>query len=246
MIRAFCKVFIASAVATAAMASVASASPAYNANLVDPGFYAGSGNPNSGFTVNTQNGVEIGLGVHYRFGASVAPSPTTGNVYIVKDGGQPCYSTTCALWNFDFSVNLQANGANPTLHLSDITSLMTITNVGTGDTFSLDPLHAFSDNYGWNGGPSDNTALTNLSSDWGFQNSENLGFFFPGFDPYAAGTYKIELSVAEGATSLGSVSETIEAVPSPGTLSLFAAGLGVLGMLGWRRKRKAVGAVAAL
>ena len=34
-------------------------------------------------------------------------------------------------------------------------------------------------------------------------------------------------------------SATFEAVPLPGSLPLFASGLGALGLLGWRRKRKA-------
>ncbi|MGZ5866501.1 MAG: hypothetical protein ACXWKC_14070, partial [Xanthobacteraceae bacterium] len=38
-----------------------------------------------------------------------------------------------------------------------------------------------------------------------------------------------------------SVAET----PIPGALPLFASGLGALGLLGWRRKRKAVAAIAA-
>jgi len=227
------------------MVGAASATPAYDTSLASPGFYAGSGNPNSGFTVNTQGGVELGLGVHYRYGASVSPSPTTGNVYTVMDGGQPCYSTTCALWNVDFSVNLQA-GSNTGLHLSDITASMTVTDVGTSSSVSFDPLALFPDDYGWNGGPTDNTAANNLSTDWGFQNSENLAFFFPGFDPNKADTYNIALSVSSKAgTSLGSVSETINAVPEPGTLPLFAAGLGLLGMLGWWTKRKNVRASAA-
>jgi PEP-CTERM motif len=38
---------------------------------------------------------------------------------------------------------------------------------------------------------------------------------------------------------------TIEAVPLPAALSLFASGLGVMGLLGWRRRRKMAKAVAA-
>lgn len=207
----------------------------YDTSLASPGFYAGSGNPNSGFTVNTANGVEIGLGVHYRYGASVPPSPTTGSVYTVQDGGQPCYSTTCALWNFDFSVNLQASGSN-VLTLSDITSQMTITNVRTGSFLTFDPL-SIADNAGWNG--SKNVAVSNLSTDWGFQNSENLAFFPITFNPYLAGTYNIAFSVQDlQGNSLGSVSETINAVPEPATIALFGAGLvGLLGF-GLMRRRK--------
>ena len=241
MIRTSFKIFIAGALATVAMGGVASATQ-YNQTLASPGFYAGSGNPDSGFTVNTANGVEIGLGVHYRYGADVPPSPITGSRYIVHVGGQPCYSYTCALWNFDFSVNLQANSPNAGLTLSDITSLMTLTNLGTGHSTSFDPLAAFPDSSGWDG--SKNTAVDNLKTDWGFQNSENFAWSLPGFNPYQSGIYKVELSVAQNGSSLGSVSETIHAVPSPGTLPLFASGLGIICLLGWRRKRRSAVAEA--
>jgi hypothetical protein len=243
--RAVFRTFVAGAIATIAMGGAASATgmTSYNDTLASPGFYAGSGNPQTGFTVYTNNGVEIGLGVHYRHGANVLPSPTTGSVYTVQDGGQPCYTTTCALWNFDFSVNLQAASGNAGLHLSDITSLMTLTKVG-GNTVSFDPLSAYPDSAGWNGAK--NYAIDYESTDWGFQNSENFGWSLPGFNPYLAGTYNVELSVTQKSTgeSLGSVSETINAVPSPGTLPLFASGLGIICLVGWRRKRRSVVAMA--
>jgi hypothetical protein len=34
----------------------------------------------------------------------------------------------------------------------------------------------------------------------------------------------------------------VSSVPVPATLPLFATGLGALGLLGWRRKRKAIAA----
>ena len=74
----------AGAIAAASTVSVAQAAVVYDTSLVDPpGFYAGSGNPNSGFTVNTVNGAEFGLGVHDRYGADVPPTPSSGSVYHV-------------------------------------------------------------------------------------------------------------------------------------------------------------------
>ena len=46
---------------------------------------------------------------------------------------------------------------------------------------------------------------------------------------------------AEGSFEIGTASAT----PLPGALPLFASGLGALGVLGWRRKRKATAALAA-
>jgi hypothetical protein len=41
----------------------------------------------------------------------------------------------------------------------------------------------------------------------------------------------------------GEIRGQLAPVPLPGALPLFATGLGALGVLGWRRKRKAAGAV---
>jgi hypothetical protein len=38
---------------------------------------------------------------------------------------------------------------------------------------------------------------------------------------------------------------TVAATPLPAALPLFAGGLGVIGLLGWRRKRKNAAAIAA-
>jgi hypothetical protein len=45
--------------------------------------------------------------------------------------------------------------------------------------------------------------------------------------------------------SPGVWSDDVSAVPLPAALPLFATGLGALGLLGWRRKRKASAVLAA-
>jgi hypothetical protein len=245
---------IAGATAAMSIVGVAQAATVYDTSLVDPpGFYAGSGNPNSGFTVNTVNGAEFGLGVHNRYGADVPPTPSSGSVYHVSTGYYP--ATTLAIWNFDFSINLQASSPNAALHLADITPLLTIKNVGNGDVLAFNPLLIY-DNSGWDGS-SENVAydpthvplpIDNRSTDYGFQNSENLGFAgfqVPlAFDPLADDTYIITLSAVLASTGadLGSVTETIVAgggaAPLPAALPLFASGLGVFGFVAHRRKRK--------
>jgi PEP-CTERM motif len=44
--------------------------------------------------------------------------------------------------------------------------------------------------------------------------------------------------------AVGTITASPATVPLPSTLPLFATGLGVLGLLGWRRKRKAAVAAA--
>jgi hypothetical protein len=61
----------------------------------------------------------------------------------------------------------------------------------------------------------------------------------------AAGTYIVSLDVIDTLTDAGSdavrvsISPASAATPLPAALPLFATGIGAMGLLGWRRKRKA-------
>lgn len=259
----------AGAIVAMAFGGAANATTSFNQALVGRGFYAGGGNPNAGFTVDTTNGVELGLGVHYRYGDNVSPSPLSGNVYNVQSGGQTCYTTsTCALWNIDFSINLQANSDNTGLHLSDIVPTLTVENQNTSGIVSFNLLDAFPDNYGWDGtarntayNPYSTPIVDNRSTDFGVQNSENLIFspFATGtlaFDPTANGSYLVTLAYdlvtppatsggVAGASALPQVQIQINATPIPASLPLFAGGLGLMGFLVRRKKRKSTATKAA-
>jgi hypothetical protein len=206
-----------------ALAGSASATTVYDTTLASPGVYWGTGNQNAGFTVNTDpSGVELALGTIYRFVGAVHPSPTTGSVYNVSTGT----SGGLALWDFVFSINTSGGG----LKLTDITPTLTILNVGNGQTGSANPL-LIPDNF--------------LNGTTGAQNAENLSFSFLqvplGFDPLASDSYVLTLSAVLNSTgaSVGSVQETINATtPIPAALPLFAGGLGMIGLLARRRKRK--------
>ena len=234
----------AAVVAATSLASVSHAAVVYDTTLVDPpGFYNGSGNPNAGFTVNTTSaGIELGLGVNLRFIGPVHPTAT--NIYNVPLGFS---SGSASKWNFEYSVNLQAAPGNAGLHLSDITANISVLNVANGQILSYDPFVWNNDSAGWNG--SKNNAGTNTTTDYGFQNSENLGFLFVslvnssfGFDPNSNDTYVVTLSLhSVTGLDLGSVNEVIVAgsgAPVPAALPLFASGLGVLGFVARRRKKK--------
>src|SRR5580658_686130 len=86
-------------------------------------WYNGSGNSGvqGGWTVDTNNGIELGLRAQLREVNSVINTPT--NDYVVPVGG--CTTSPCdtgsggsqpslALWNYEFSIDLDPNGAaNP-------------------------------------------------------------------------------------------------------------------------------------
>ena len=116
--------------AAVSISSAAQATLVYDTSLASPGFYNGSGNPNEGFTVNTVNGIELGLGVNIRFVGPV--HPTSSNVYDVAVG----FSTVpLAKWNFEYSVNLGNSGR----HLSDVQTRLTITNLANSQVILFDP-----------------------------------------------------------------------------------------------------------
>lgn len=235
---------IAGAVAAIAVGEVANAATVFDTTLASPGFYSGSGNPQNGFTVTTEGNTEIALGVINRNVGVV--HPTSGSVYDVSTGlfsGSGFCNNNCALWNIQFSLNL---GAGSGTHLSDITTLLTVKNLTTLAASSFNPLSTFLDNDGWNG--SKNGANANLSTDYGFQNSENLKFgefSALNFNPLENTSYLVTFTVSQGESQLASVQETINATPIPAALPLFATGLGVMGFFARRKKRKQTAAIAA-
>ncbi|MGC4083726.1 MAG: hypothetical protein QM736_16850 [Vicinamibacterales bacterium] len=83
----------------------------------DPGRDNGTGNPQGGFTVVTDNGIEIGLRAKHRQDPNVIHTST--NVYDVQPGSQDGIVTNRAWWNYEWSIDLQP-GAVGDLVLSDI------------------------------------------------------------------------------------------------------------------------------
>lgn len=228
------------AVSFFAFANVALADTlAYDASLVDPpGYYNGTGGINSGFTVDTDGNLELGLSAILRF---IGPITPVGNDYAVPLGGDPAHSGD-AYWNFSFSVNTQAGGGTDVL--SNFVYSMTILDENNLSTFTFDPT-LLPDNSYWNGVK---TMTKDLPNESGFQNSENLSFgFLPGFDPNSTDSYLITLSAIRANTIdlLEDPSVTIEingrsvaATPEPGSLGLFGSSLlAVIAIVLWRRKR---------
>jgi hypothetical protein len=223
--------------------------------LAGPGVYFGTGNQNAGFTTttDTSNGVTIALGAEIRGpgGGAILPSPLSGSMNYVAPPGSNATSSggaPLALWNYEFSVNLgTASPGTAQLTLADITSAnVTVTNVLTSQTSTL---HAatLTDNFGLasnspnmngtfnvNGGGG--TAGAPLSSDVGFQNSENIGF--AGFNPTAPAVFDITLNLALDNGETLSVTETINAVPEASTWAMMILGFFGIGFLAYRRRNQ--------
>ena len=235
---------IAGVLAVSAVGSAAHAGTVYNTSLAPPGVYFGTGNSgeNFGWTVNTANGVEVGLTTIQDFVGGL--TPTANNIYNVPTGNAGPSHTNRAYWNFDFSVNLLNSG----LTIQNTSATLSVLNIGNGQSVSGNPLLVFTDTQGWSGTAVDSPYKL---TDVGFQNSENLVFSaFAGlsFDENANDTYLITLSLSDSDGLLDTVDEYVVvgtgATPLPAALPLFAGGLGAMGLLGWRRKRKAAGIVA--
>jgi hypothetical protein len=92
--------------------------------------------------------------------------------------------------------------------------------------------------------PADGTLSFN--NDGSFTYTPDLNF--SGTDTFLYHDIGIILSISAQLTNLATVSIVVTPVtttPLPAALPLFATGLGVMGLLGWRRKRKGAAAIDA-
>ena len=234
------------------MATSAHAGTVYDTALANPGVYYGAGNSglNTGWATNTSGGVELGLSTNYRYIGQVAPVAGT-NTYHVNTGyfaGPGSCIGVCSLWNFEFSVNLGSSGLN----LSGVSTSLSIFDVANATTVTFDPFNALPDNSAFDGTNTRNGNTSGdqaIGSDVGFQNSENLAYILGLFDPTADDTYIVTLELTDPSGLNLSVDKTViagaGATPLPPALPLFASGLGAMGLLGWRRKKKARALAAA-
>jgi hypothetical protein len=67
---------------------------------------------------------------------------------------------------------------------------------------------------------------------------DNIAFANLANGDFQTGNLSAWTAVASGLGSAG-VEITVQETPLPATLPLFATGLGVMGLLGWRRRRRA-------
>lgn len=241
--------------ATSFISATANAGLMYDQN-VTPDVIYGSGNANGAFTVDSRNGIELGLRAKLRFdennnAASIYNSDGAGKYYFDNIApptgyGSAAGSSSTAIWNFDFSVNSNVDGSGSVL--SDFTYLLEIdydpgvtTQFYEIDVINQFPFdHALGTNATGNGdGVSDlGNYLSLINSNNVAQNSWNVEFFndeqftFTNTDD---GLYDIRLSAFDNGVEIASTSIQVVSgdgameVPAPATaLLMFAGGLMLL------------------
>lgn len=250
------------AVSMVVASGAAIAAPQYDANVTGDVIF-GDGNANGGFTVNQDNGLELGLRAKVRFDGSNQPqnifNSNGDGSYTFQAGLPPTgfgfapNSTSTATWNFEWSVNSDFEGTSGEV-LSDYSYMLKIDfDPGSGTNFlAFDPIsqtladHAIGTNSTGNGDGDTAADAAEYASLIGSnniaQNSWNMEFFddagsgFP-FDGRLAGEYEIVLEAynAEGDLVVeNSITINVVAVPLPAASAM--AGLGLIAM-GTRRRR---------
>jgi hypothetical protein len=230
----------------------AQATVTYDTALAAPGTYYGSGNPNTHWVVDNENGAEIGFKALMRYSGSVAPD--NSGTYLVPIGATTVAGKTGSAWGFAFSLNLSDAG----LVLDDVTTSLQMQDLANGTTGSFDAL-LLPDNYGYSSSGRDGgSSPLDATKDYGFQNSEALSYasiaaaFDAVYDVDQNNTYKFQFSVTCKAGTrcagqqLASVNSTVIAgtgapmsVPEPSSIGIFGAGLlALLGLSSAARRRE--------
>jgi len=216
------------------------ASTLFDGSLASPsasafaGWYDGTGNPNGGFTIDLENGIELGLRVKLRQSPNVINTPT--DLYDVPNGPQ-LSSPSHAAWNYEFSIDLEPNGIG-TLTMADIDASLTIIDLTTSATATIDPLTYFPDDSAF--GPS-GKETPQQGTDWGAQNSENPAFAsFPlaaGYNENAGDLYQFTLAVTNAAHTSTLATDTIMVqvvTPEPAAAGLFGLGIAAIALISRR------------
>lgn len=205
---------VAVIVLCAALPQVASADiTTFNTNAPGgQGVFNGTGGKDGGFTVTGNAGFAIGLRGAQR---TVGPIIPVGDDYTCVAGEQ------C---NFDFSVAT----TNPLYApLSAFTYLLTVQDLTTHKSFSMDP--TLLDNSYW--GSSGKTSTKDLAHQTIFQNSEYLGFNFLGLNWTPTDKVAVYLSASNSFTSHTAEIGFNTAVPEPSAVLLTVIFLGLSGLL---------------
>ena len=182
--------------------------------------FAGAGSTTEG--TGTFPGTSVGT-----VGCGASDIGQIGNLAVYNSGSGGAYvNTSNNPVNYEFSF---AGG-------SDLTITGKIGNNGVGDAIDMELLS-------WNG----TTATLLHSIQIPFTSGESNTYTLHLDDPLGAGNYIISTFLAVGNVTDPNfqVNFSLATTPIPAALPLFGTGLGALGLLGWRRKRKSTAAIAA-
>lgn len=197
----------------------------------------GSGNANGSFTVDRDNGVELGLRAKLRHNSVGAPENTFNSngdgTYTFDAGVAPTQTSPTAVWSFEWSINSDYDGTS-THNLMDLTYSLSMTSTTGASMASFDPVndvnpgagvvfwdHAIGDNSSGNGGGTSAASEAQygdlIANNTVAQNSWKPHWVVTGFDPTAVGSYNFFLTASDGGGEVASTQITINAVPEPGS-----------------------------
>ncbi|MCC6775360.1 MAG: hypothetical protein IT537_01795 [Hyphomicrobiales bacterium] len=142
---------------------------------------------------------------------------------------------------------IETDGSIGTLTAADIVDWNLLIDSGTLSTTLTGPLSGSNSTVGFFGSPAFTASATQLLFDFSASTIEVDYVIFqkPSFGDFfcinaCASQFAVGVGgerafgIADGVVEIGSVS----AVPVPAALPLFVSGVGILGLAGWRRKRK--------
>jgi hypothetical protein len=213
---------------TALLASAAAhAAPILYDQNVTPGVIFGSGNTNGSFTVDQNNGVEVGLRGKLRHNASGAPENTFNSngdgTYSFAKGVAPTQSAPTAVWSFEWSINTSIPSGGQGRVLGDLRYELGLDlDASLGTNFTIfDPIKGgnpglggtvcWDHSTGTNATTSANDQIANCggangATDYALllaannvaQNSWKPHWYMAGFDPTVDGTYNLFLAAYDG------------------------------------------------